>query len=76
MKENLYKAFTDFLRSIGIDPYLFFLLILCIMVVFKIKGYLKKQEKDKWDYIYDSVFFIVSIGLIVFFALYLFGIIS
>ena len=76
MKEKVTNLFTDFFQMIGIDPYLGFLIVLCIMLVFKIRGYLIGKEKDKWDYFYDITFFIVSVGLIIFFTLYLFGYIN
>ena len=76
MKDTITQNFIDFFRSIGIDPYLVFLLILSLLVFFKVKSYWDGKEKDKWDYFYDIVFFFVAFGFIIFFSLYLFGILD
>ncbi len=73
MKDKITQGFIDFFRSIGVDPYLVFFLVLCLITGLKIKGYIDEKEKDKWDYLYDAVFFVVSFGLMIFFILYLFG---
>jgi|GEM_PF-2226569 hypothetical protein len=76
MKEKLSQLFSDFFRSIGIDPYPVFFLILIALIAFKIKSYVDGKEKNKWDYMYDAVFFFVAFGLLVFFSFYLLGFIE
>jgi len=76
MKDTITQNFINFFRSIGINPYLVFFLILSLLVFFKVKSYWDGKEKNKWDYIYDTVFFIVAFGLMLFFSLYLIGIID
>jgi hypothetical protein len=76
MKEKLSQLFSDFFRSIEIDPYLIFFLILIVLIAFKIKSYVDGKEKNKWNYMYDAVFFFVAFGLLVFFSFYLLGFIE
>lgn len=45
MKKKLSQLFSDFFRSIGIDPYLVFFLILIVLIAFKIKSYVDGKEK-------------------------------
>jgi hypothetical protein len=76
MKEKLSQLFSDFFRNLGIDPYLVFFLMLITLIAFKIKSYVDGKEKNKWDYMYDAVFFFVAFGLLVFFSFYLLGFIE
>jgi len=76
MSETITQSFIEFFRRIGIDPFLVFLMVLCVLIFLKLKNYNRNEEKDMWDYIYDTVFFFVAFGLVIFFLLYLFGIID
>tara|TARA_R100000781_G_scaffold26869_5_gene19974 strand:+ start:371 stop:523 length:153 start_codon:yes stop_codon:yes gene_type:complete len=50
--------------------------MLIVLIAFKIKSYVDGKEKNKWDYMYDAVFFFVAFGLLVFFSFYLLGFIE
>lgn len=76
MQERIRDAFTDFFNLIGINPYLGYIIILTVLVIFKIRSYLKKDRKDGYDKFYDIVFFIGAFALYIFFSLFLFGIIK